>query len=727
TSGGNWKVGSNWSGGSAPLSNATARISVGGAYTVTYNTFDGYAGQLLIENPDATLSIQPTHDNTTLDLGFGNVNNAGTLNMISNPSRRSNLSGGLLTNTGTFTTFGPNSGSNQTTVDMDVSNTTGTVNVGGTTGFTKENAVVTNNGSFNVTGKALFGDNATFNQNGGTLNNSGEFEMGNDTFNMNGGTFTNTGTFKLDNMALNLNGGTVTGSALDLRTVNLTIGSGVNAENMTFNLTGLNGTFSGDLTATQTLNLTATHDHASYTTGSINNAGALNLTSDVSSRTAFLTGDQLTNSGTVNFNGTSATNRRLVMDLDNTATGTVNIDGNTSFTKTNVVINNNGEFNIAAGAKTVFSDNATFNQNGGTLNNSGEFEMGNDTFNMNGGTFTNNGTFKLDNMALNLNGGTVTGNALDLHRINLTIGSGVNAENMTFNLTGSGTFAGDLTATQTLNLTATHDHTSYTTGNVNNAGTLNLNSSSNRAARLSGDTMTNTGTINLNGTSTYGELLMELNNSGTINAHVESYIGKSGAVNTNSGTVSLLDSSKTLRFYGSSVTNMEGGTLTGVGEMDFASVTGGLVNNGTIAPGLSPGQLTIDGDVTFGATSDLIIELGGLTQGLEYDFLLGRDTIFLDGALSVSFLNGYESLISGSDSFTILSANGGLSGIFGGLSDGDTFLTADGFGSFIVNYDANNVMLSNFSVTSVPEPSIALTLLMTLPVLFLRRRRSVRL
>ena len=147
------------------------------------------------------------------------------------------------------------------------------------------------------------------------------------------------------------------------------------------------------------------------------------------------------------------------------------------------------------------------------------------------------------------------------------------------------------------------------------------------------------------------------------------------------------------------------------GTLDVETLRGNLTQDGGIlAPGDSPGTTDITGDYNFNSGT-LEIELAGLTQGLEYDFVdvLGLTTLGTPAELSVSFLDGFENDILQTDVFTILNSDAGLAGTFAGLQDGATLTTADGLGRFTVNYDGNSVTLGNFS--SIPEPSFVMALL----------------
>jgi hypothetical protein len=70
--------------------------------------------------------------------------------------------------------------------------------------------------------------------------------------------------------------------------------------------------------------------------------------------------------------------------------------------------------------------------------------------------------------------------------------------------------------------------------------------------------------------------------------------------------------------------------------------------------------------------------------------------------LRLNILRGF--VPTATDSFTILTSTGPLSGAFGNVASGGRLMTADGFGSFLVTYSATSrqVVLSSF--VGVPEP-----------------------
>jgi len=81
---------------------------------------------------------------------------------------------------------------------------------------------------------------------------------------------------------------------------------------------------------------------------------------------------------------------------------------------------------------------------------------------------------------------------------------------------------------------------------------------------------------------------------------------------------------------------------------------GGDVTNtaGTVAPGNSPGILTIDGSYTQGATGTLALEIGGLIAGEEHDKLVITGTADLNGTISVELTDSFTP--AANDTFDVL-------------------------------------------------------------------------
>ncbi len=165
---------------------------------------------------------------------------------------------------------------------------------------------------------------------------------------------------------------------------------------------------------------------------------------------------------------------------------------------------------------------------------------------------------------------------------------------------------------------------------------------------------TNNGTVELNSTSGYNSALTVtggqlVNASG---ATIRSIVGAGGSrtlsagVN-NQGTLSV---NQAMTINGSSIVNAVGGLINGNATLTLAGAP--LTNQGTIAPGTSPGILAISGNTPFSPSGVLNVEIGGLTAGTQYDRLAVSNSADLDGTLNISLLNGYEPAIN--DSFLVL-------------------------------------------------------------------------
>jgi hypothetical protein len=123
-------------------------------------------------------------------------------------------------------------------------------------------------------------------------------------------------------------------------------------------------------------------------------------------------------------------------------------------------------------------------------------------------------------------------------------------------------------------------------------------------------------------------------------------------------------------------------------------------------PLLEPSGATITGDYnqqTAGAT--LAVDISGPFQFTDYGVLTTQGTTALGGTLQLNLIDGF--VPTALNSFDILRANGGLTGAFANVANGQRLSTSDGLGSFIVNYgpgshfNSSHVVLSGFR-TGIP-------------------------
>ncbi|SEF15075.1 outer membrane autotransporter barrel domain-containing protein [Rhizobiales bacterium GAS191] len=164
-----------------------------------------------------------------------------------------------------------------------------------------------------------------------------------------------------------------------------------------------------------------------------------------------------------------------------------------------------------------------------------------------------------------------------------------------------------------------------------------------------------------------------------------------GATSVNAG---ILDVNGSLV---SAVAVNNGGALRGNGTI------GGLIvgNGGTVAPGNSIGTLNVNGNVAFAAGSTYQVEVNAAGQG---------DKILATGKATIS--GGTVQVIADpgtylpSTRYTILTANGGISGTFAQLSASANFTANSVFVTPALSYDANDVFLS---LAQAPLASLALT------------------
>jgi hypothetical protein len=124
------------------------------------------------------------------------------------------------------------------------------------------------------------------------------------------------------------------------------------------------------------------------------------------------------------------------------------------------------------------------------------------------------------------------------------------------------------------------------------------------------------------------------------------------------------------------------GVLSGIGTYQFNN---GFTNSGSIAPGSSPGELTISyASVPNGA---LEIELAAVSgPGTGHDRLNVTGNYIAGGTLNVSLLNGYDPHVG--TEYEIVAATGAVSGTFSILN------LPGGNAAWDINYGAQNITLT---------------------------------
>lgn len=128
-------------------------------------------------------------------------------------------------------------------------------------------------------------------------------------------------------------------------------------------------------------------------------------------------------------------------------------------------------------------------------------------------------------------------------------------------------------------------------------------------------------------------------------AYIDSETNNFGTIEAMSGILKLCS------FLG--LNNKIDGIIKGTASIELIEPAN-FTNDGTFAPGASPGTLTVIGDFTSSSTSKLAVEINGLNQGTEYDLLAIQGDAVFDGVVDVKM--GYEGAIN--DEFVIATTTG---------------------------------------------------------------------
>nr|WP_200589600.1 filamentous hemagglutinin N-terminal domain-containing protein [Noviherbaspirillum pedocola] len=394
----------------------------------------------------------------------------------------------------------------------------------------------------------------------------------------------------------------------------------------------------------------------------------------------------LSNFGTVNDAGAVFSGRLINAGsayLSNGATlanGFVNAAGGVmNFTGGNVIVG--GADAVIAGGSINLGSGATLTKSGGVLNWEGGSFTGKGTLAFaNGGIigFAGGGDRVLDNPNLafsftdlslpsgslsllsgSLNFYTSAGGATTIPAgTTLALYGGSMSNNGPLNIAGRfGLYGGDLSGAGAINMTggsidmpASSTVAWNASGALTNTGTLDLSN------RTIASAMTNTGTINSTGGLVFTQ---PFTNAGSFN-DVSGSVSFNGGY-TQTGGITRLGASVSApadMVVGGSGFALNGGTLGGSG-----TITGNVaVGAGTLAPGFSPGSLSIVGNLTLSPGSITAIELGGTTPGSGYDVIHVSGNASLAGALNVSNYNGYAPAAGSSYSFLDYAS---VSGAFG--------------------------------------------------------------
>jgi hypothetical protein len=339
------------------------------------------------------------------------------------------------------------------------------------------------------------------------------------------------------------------------------------------------------------------------------------------------------------------------------------------------------------------------------LSNGGSFSMSGGSISTNSISIDSNAAFNHSSglvytSQLSVNSGTYTlGGNGTLNTYSETIGQGGGVGNFT-QFGGYHVVGGDL------NLAADASSTgNYLLGGNSNAsvgGSVWVGGTSSGiggtgALNISGGYLSVANAINIYSGSAYAQ------GAGTVSA---------GGFNINSGGNAALGGGQltvgSLSINGNF--NWSGGTLT-VGAVNVGTPSGTLYSQGTLAPGssgLGTGRTTITGNYEQDAGSVLSLQIGGDTPAAgpnspsnDYDNVSVSGSVVLGGTLSLSLINGFTPGVG--DSFTLLTATGGITGSFtnpGFTQAGGRYVLPDGM-TFQLTDTGNALILGNFAAATL--------------------------
>jgi hypothetical protein len=307
---------------------------------------------------------------------------------------------------------------------------------------------------------------------------------------------------------------------------------------------------------------------------------------------------------------------------------------------------------------------------------------------------TGGGTLKLGSLRIFDTGAAVI-EAQDGSEVQLTNNGSAPTRlaGQTLNTSGSGVIRDFGSST----LVGVTNNGSFVIGNGVTTTFLSANANNGAVAVEAG----NTGTILIDDNAT-------LNNLGTVRVGAGATLNMTGDGNFNQlGGAIVVDGT----FNKASGLTMLGGVLTGSGV-----VNADVLNASVVAPGSSPGTLTINGNYVQASSGDLDIELGGLVAGTEYDQLLVLEDAFLNGALIVELINGFDPL---ADAFFDVLIADAVHGEFD-----VEILPSSSNGTWDVSYLSDRVRLVfDFDENGNPVPAPATILIFLVGLGFLAAKR----
>ena len=306
-----------------------------------------------------------------------------------------------------------------------------------------------------------------------------------------------------------------------------------------------------------------------------------------------------------------------------------------------VILSGGGTVDFDQGASITLASNLQI-QSGTTVLLTGNAEF------FGPGSFTGAGNFAWS-------GGTISGN-LDVGNTITTTISGTTTKT----LTSPNTTPTALTLHGVTSLAGSGELELFGTTTLSNLGTMTLKTGTTVGASVccvAPDTFSNGGTLLVAAsTGTATTTNMQFSNSGTVKVN-----GGTLAIST----LGYKQTAGSTQLAGGSVTaakqmNIAGGTLSG-----FGTITGSVLNGGTVAPSTTGGVLKITGAYNQKSTGTLSSVITGTTPGTKFGQLSVGGKATLAGTLKVNTGNGF--VPGHGQSFSVLLYHT-RSGMFGTLS-----------------------------------------------------------
>lgn len=138
-----------------------------------------------------------------------------------------------------------------------------------------------------------------------------------------------------------------------------------------------------------------------------------------------------------------------------------------------------------------------------------------------------------------------------------------------------------------------------------------------------------------------------IDNAGTV---LKTDVAGVSAIEVDFENSGVLDIETGVLVFEKALTNSAAGIIKGNGTLDIFNVV--FSNAGMVAPGASPGILSVAGDYAQTASAGLNVEIGGVAAGTEYDRLDISGSAQLNGALNVTLASNFRP--APTDTFSIM-------------------------------------------------------------------------